>query len=107
MQENPLLAIRGALHMEQSLELRILIFTNEATVAYDGLCYTVNIIQMEKPDLTVNTIEPCTCTRQERKASNIECIDCRLISNMYSGTKLQTRYGDTEGFRSRALLKDC
>jgi hypothetical protein len=31
MQENPLLAIRGALHIERGLELRILIITNETT----------------------------------------------------------------------------
>ncbi len=107
MQENPLLAIRGALHIEQGLELRILIITNKTTVAYDGLCCTVTVIQVEKPDLTVNSIEPCTFTREERKVANVVCIDYRHISNMYSVTKLQTRYGDTEGFRSRAILKDC
>jgi hypothetical protein len=50
---------------------------NDTTVAVQGLCCIVTVLQVKKPDLTVNAIE--RCARGERKVANVESIDYRLI----------------------------
>jgi hypothetical protein len=56
MQENPLLTIRAAQHIGQGLELKILMITNDATVAVHGSCCIVTVLQVKKPDPTVSAL---------------------------------------------------
>lgn len=77
MQENPLLTIRAAQHIGQGFELKILIITNDATVAVHGSCCIVTVLQVKKPDPTVSATE--RCKREERKVANVGSIDYRLI----------------------------
>jgi hypothetical protein len=84
MQENPLLTIRAAQHIGQGLELKILIIsiiTNDITVAVHGLCCIVTVLQVKKPDLTVNTIE--RCAREQRKVANVQSIVFGLFQYVF------------------------
>lgn len=57
--------------------MKILIVTNDTTLTVHGLCCIVTVLQVKKPDLTVNAIE--RCTREERKVVSVESIDYPLI----------------------------